>query len=141
MSGQPPPQHNPLVCGLESDLCPGCRAAPAAPSTDNADDEARQHCNPTWPPRPVRRVLRRAHLRLNALPRLERPADERDILTAAEAQVLVRYGVYSVTDKLLARIDTERELHRMVRRIVRRELEAAIPSIITAVAEVLRRGQ
>jgi hypothetical protein len=86
-------------------------------------------------------VLRRAHLRLNALPRLERPADERDILTAAEAQVLVRYGVYSVTDKLLARIDTERELHRMVRRIVRRELEAAIPSIITAVAEVLRRGQ
>jgi hypothetical protein len=102
---------------------------------------AEQCPTPHDPASPVWRVLRRAHHRLYALPRIERPADQRDILTMDEAQILVKHGVYSRIDELLACIDTERKLHRLVRRMVCRELEQAIPSIITATAEVLHRDQ
>jgi hypothetical protein len=72
-----------------------------------------------------------------------RPADVHDVFTCREAHALAVAGHWPLTPRQrdAVRGDRGREPRRAAQRLVRREIERAIPSVVVAVAEALRHGQ
>jgi hypothetical protein len=81
-------------------------------------------------PLSVRSALRAVARRYAALPRHQRPANVHDLLTADEAQALVRGGQYPPTPEALANLTDPARARR--RRRFRRRVEAIVRDVLAA---------
>lgn len=88
----------------------------------------------------IKAALRAARKRYLRLPVADRPADAHDILTMRESLLLVLWGAYPLDRRHRAYVTGAGEAGRL-RRLMRREIEAAVPSIVIAVSEALHRGK
>jgi hypothetical protein len=88
----------------------------------------------------INHILRGARKRWRRLSPLNRPADPHNVLTCCEAHILAVWGAWPLTRRQRQAItgNCGRELRRLLQRAVPRELEKAIPSIVTAVLEAMR---